>query len=817
MEDLIQDLRYGVRILSRRPIFTGVAVLSLVLGIGANTAIFSVLNALLWRMPAVADPDRLVVLYARDVRNPQVGRTPLSHPNWQDYHARNRSFSGILGHDRELELSVRTGPGPILARGQLVSGNYFDVLGVRAALGRTFLPAEDREPGTRPVAVVSHAFWKTYLGADPAAAGRTLTINGSGYTVIGVAPEGFRGASLDAQTQLWIPMAMNRQIRTIQDFNWYGNRRALFVTAIGRLKPGVTLEQARDDVGAITQQLEREHPDENKGRGIELVPLARATLDWQINRKNLLTSTRFLFAVTGLVLLIACANVSNLLLAQAAARRREIAIRLAQGASRGRLVRQLLAESGVLAVPGGTLGLLLGACILKAVPILLPNAPALASIELPLDGRVLAFTLGISLLTGLLFGLVPALQATRPELLPALRNHAEVEAAARGFGLRGALVAGQVALSLVSLVAAGLFLRSLGEMQRIDPGFAADRLAALSFDVSHQGWDQATGEQFFRDVRERAAALPGADAATLAQTRPFRRAFSRSVFLEEKDDERDRVLVQVNAVDPGYFSVLGLPLVRGRAFTEADREGAPRVVIVNETLAARLWPGQNPIGKRFHFFDNPPVEVVGVARDAKYQDPQEVRQPYIYEPLAQRYVCSVTLIVRAESDPASLLPAIQRELRAMAPTLPQGEAMAVPDLRDRTLWAQQAGVWLLALFGLLALLLATVGLYGVMSFAVAQRGREIGLRMALGAQQGDVLRLVLRQGLTLVATGLAVGLALAFAVTHFAAGLLFGVSPTDPAAFGTTSVLLALAAFAATLVPALRAVSVDPLVALRYE
>ncbi len=493
MEDLIRDLRYGVRILSRRPIFAGVAVLSLALGIGANTAIFSVLNALMWRMPQVADPGRLVTLYARDVRNPQVGRTPLSHPNWQDYRARSRSFSGILGYDREIELSVWTGPEPVLAMGQLVSGNYFDVLGVRAALGRTFLPVEDREPGTHCVTVVSHAFWKEHLGADPAAAGRTITINGSGYTVVGVAPEGFRGASLDAQAQLWIPMAMNRQIRTIPDFNWYGNRRGLFVTAIGRLKPGVTLEQARDDLGAITQQLEREYPDYNKGRGIEMVPLARATLGWQVDRQSLLTGTHFLLAVTGLVLLIACANVSNLLLAQAAARRREIAVRLSQGASRGRLVRQLLTESGLLAVLGGTLGLLLGACILKAVPTLLPNAPALAFIDLPMDGRVLAFTLGVSLLTGLLFGLVPALQGTRPEVLPALRNHAEAEAASRGFGLRGVLVAGQVALSLVSLVAAGLFLRSLGEMQRVDPGFAADRLAALSFERQPSGLEPGGG------------------------------------------------------------------------------------------------------------------------------------------------------------------------------------------------------------------------------------------------------------------------------------------------------------------------------------
>jgi predicted permease len=646
--------------------------------------------------------------------------------------------------------------------------------------------------------------------------GKPITINGSGYTVIGVAPASFTGLDLGGQPQLWIPMAMNRQIQPNPAFNWYETRRGLFLNARARLRPGVTLSEAQAEIATLAERLQREYPDDNKGRSIVLVPLAESLINPQA-RQGLVASTGLLMAVVGLVLLIACANVSNLLLAQAAARRREIAVRLSQGAVRSRLIRQLLTESLLLALLGGAVGLLVAKWVQGILPRLLPQVPV-QLLELSLDGRMLAFTLGIALLTGFLFGLVPALQASKADLVSALKNQAQTGTGKlRGFGLRGILVAGQVALSLVSLIAAGLFVRSLGEVQRIDPGFPAGQLAVLEFDVGLQGWDQSRGEQFYRDVRERIAAVPGVSGATLAQAGPFQGAFLRSVFLEGGDGTRDGNMVQVNTVAADYFPTVGVSIARGRAFTSADRQGAPGVVIVNQTMADTFWPGQDPIGKRFHFFGQEPVSVVGIARNIKYNFPGEDPQPYIYEPLAQRYVTNMTLVVRAERSPESVLAAVQKEIRVMAPTMPLVGVSTVPDLLDASLWAPRAGASLLALFGALALGLASVGLYGVMSFSVNQRSREIGVRMALGAQQRDVLRLVLRQGLTVVGAGLLAGLLLAFGVTRLIANMLFGVTPTDPLAFSVTSALLALVAFGATLIPALRATSVNPIIAIRTD
>jgi predicted permease len=815
MENLLQDLRYGIRILIKQPVFTTVAVLSLALGIGANTAIFSLVDALLWRSVAVEHPETLVSLYTKDEKNP--GFVPLSHLNWKDYREMSRSFSGMLGYTF-APVSVQIGDEPSLAFGVLASGNYFDLLGVRAALGRTFLPEEDGEPGAHPVVVVSHRFWKENLEGDPWAVGKTLTINGSGYTVIGVTPESFTGTDVGVAPQLWVPMAMNRQIQPNEAFNWFDERRGLMLNAIGRLRPGTTVRQAEAEIATIGQRLQHDYPVDNKGRTAQLLPLTQAALNPGV-RNAAAAGSGLLMAVVGLVLLIACANVSNLLLAQAAARRREIAVRLSQGAARGRLIRQLLTESLLLSLLGGAVGLVIANWVQVLLPKLVPRGGQFPlDLGLTLDLRVLAFTLGVSLLTGVIFGLVPALQASRADLVSALKNKDQSETGkVRGFGVRGALVAGQVALSLVSLIAAGLFVRSLGEMRRIDPGFPADRLAVVSFDVGLQGWDQSRGEQFYRDVRERIARLPGVQGVALAQAGPFQGSFLRSVFLEGEQSADNGVLMQVNTVTPELFATEGVRLLRGRAFTEADRQGAPGVVIVNQTMAERFWPGQDPIGKRFHFFGNDPVEVVGVARNVKYNTLGEDPQPYVYEPLAQRYVTNVTLVVRSEKAPETVLPAIRRELRQMAPTMPLVNVATVPERLNNSLGLMRTGASLLALFGILALGLASVGLYGVMSFSVTQRSREIGVRMALGAQQRDVLRLVLRQGLLVVGVGLLAGLVLAFGATRLVAGMLFGITPTDPMAFGVTSAILALVAFGATLVPALRAISISPILAIRYE
>ncbi|HEV3075427.1 MAG TPA: ABC transporter permease [Thermoanaerobaculia bacterium] len=819
MESLLADLRYAVRMLVKRPAFTLVAVLSLALGIGANTTIFSVVNALLLRSLPVADPGRLAAIYVRDAQNPAMLAAPLSHLNWKDYREQARSFSGILGYDWAPMSFAKGGAEATLVVGQLVSENYFDLLGIRAARGRIFRGEEATKPGAHPVAVVSHHFWRQQLGGDPGIVGRTITLNGSAFTVIGVAPESFTGTDTGVQPELWVPMAMNRQIKRDPELNWYENRRGLFVNTIGRLRPGVSLAAAQAEMTAIARRLEQEYLNDNKGRTVVLVPLPQAAVGPQV-RQVVVGASLVLLGVVGLVLLIACANVANLLLARATARRREIAIRLSQGARRGRLVRQLLTESLVLALLGGALGLVLMTWASHALLAFLPTLPFPITLTLDLgaDPRVLGFALAVTLATGLLFGLVPALQSSRPQLVAALKSQATTPPARGGMGLRGALVAGQVALSLMALIASGLFLRSLAAAQRIDTGYDSAHLVSVSFDVGLYGLDQGRGEQLFRAVREQVGTLPGIDAAALANAGPLQGSFSRSVFLEGRESaSTNGLLVEVNPVDPAFFRTVGVPLVAGRAFTDADRAGAQPVVIVNRTMAEKFWPNESPLGKRFHFHGKPPVVVVGVARDAKYNAVAEDPLPYVYQPLAQAYATGVTLVAHASRDPLAVLPSVLRQLRALAPGMPLVVNGTLAQQIDSSLWAPRFAASMLALFGALALVLATMGIYGVMSFSVAQRSRDIGVHMALGARRSVVLNMVLSQGMKLVAAGLVVGILLAYAFSRVAAGLLIGISPTDPVAFLATPPLLALVALASIYLPARKATDVDPTVVLRYE
>jgi predicted permease len=819
MDNLLADLRYAVRMLVKRPAFTLVAVLSLALGIGANTTIFSVVNALLLRTLPVADPGRLAAIYTRDAQNPAMLAAPLSHLNWKDYREQARSFSGILGFDWAPMSFAKGGAEATLVVGQLVSENYFDLLGIHAARGRIFTREEATKPGAHPVAVVSHHFWRQQLGGDPGVVGRTITLNGSSFTVIGVAPESFTGTDTGVQPELWVPMAMNRQIKRDAELNWYEQRRGLFVNTIGRLRPGVSLAGAQAEMTAIARRLEQEYLNDNKGRTIFLVPLPQAGVSPQA-RQVVVGASLVLLGVVGLVLLIACANVANLLLARATARRREIAIRLSQGARRGRLVRQLLTESLVLALLGGAFGLLLMTWASHALLAFLPTLPFPVTLTLDLgaDPRVLGFALAVTLATGLLFGLVPALQSSRPQLVAALKSQAGSMPARGGMGLRGALVAGQVALSLMALIASGLFLRSLAAAQRIETGYDAAHLLSVSFDVGLYGLDQGRGEQLFRAVREQVGALPGIDAAALANAGPLQGSFSRSVFLEGRENlGNNGLLVEVNPVDPAFFHTAGVPILAGRVFTDADRAGAQPVVIVNRTMAEKFWPNESPLGKRFHFHSKPPVVVVGVARDAKYNGVAEDPLPYVYQPLAQAYTTNVTLVAHASRDPLAVLPSILRQLRALAPGMPLVVNGTLAQQIDSSLWAPRFAASMLALFGALALILATMGIYGVMSFSVAQRTRDIGVHMALGARRAVVLNMVLSQGMKLVAAGLVAGILLAYAFSRLAAGLLIGISPTDPVAFLATPPLLALVALASIYLPARKATDVDPTVVLRYD
>jgi predicted permease len=812
MENLIQDVRYAARVMLKSPILSSLAILSLALGIGANTTIFSVTNALLLQTLPVQEPDRLLGLFTTDKKNP--GFNPVSHANWKDYRKQADLFEGILGYDW-TPMSLKTTGEAQRVFGQLVSGNYFELLGVKAALGRTFGPAEDEVLGRDPVVVLSHGFWTRHCGADPGMIGRTLTLNAATFTVVGVAPEAFTGLDVGVRPEVWVPMAMNRQVKT--GTNWYEERRGLFVFTVGRLRPGVTRAQAQAQLSAIAEHLEKDYPDDNRGRGITVVPIREA----QVNpnaRGGVVAATSLLMTVVSLVLLIACANVSNLLLGRALKRRREIAVRLAIGATRGRLVRQLLTESLALALPAAALGLLIAHWARGALLGLLPPFPLTLALHLDLDTRVFLFTLAVALASGVLFGLLPALQASRPDVVEALKDQDRAGSAAhRSFGARDFLVVGQVALSVIALVGAGLFLRSLEATARANPGFEASKLLTVSFDLDLQGYGEERGQAFLRQLEERLRALPGVASVSHAFAGPLSFTLERSVFLEG-GNENDRTLIAVNTVAPHYFETLGIPIVKGRALNEDDRAGAPKAVVINETMARKFWPDRDPLGQRFHFFgaNEPWALVVGVARDAKYAFLGEDPQAYIYEAHDQRYGGGRTLLVRTTTDPEPLLRPVEGELRQLDPDLPLVAPGTVGRTISDSLWAPRAGASLLGLFGLLALTLAAVGIYSVMSYSVAQRQREIGIRMALGARRSDVLRLVMSRGMAVVAVGLGLGLLLAFALSRLTSTLLVGVSPFDLVSFAGAAFILGSVALLANFLPTRRAASIDPTVALRY-
>jgi len=814
MDTLLQDIRDAIRVLRQSPGFIAVAVLSLGLGIGANTAIFSLIDTALFRPLPVYQPEHLISIFTTDRKNP--GNLPVSHQNYLDYRDHNQVFSGIAAFTFG-QMNLTTGDEAEQVIVQVVSGNYFSVLGLRAALGRTFLPEEDQTPGSHPVVVMSHGLWERRFGSDPAIVGKTVSLNRRSFTVVGVAPAGFTGTFVFGPADFWVPMMMHEVAQP--GFEWYDTRRGLFLFPFGRLKPRVTLQQARAAMTIQAKQLEQAYPHDNDGRGASLLPLVEARVNPN-GRGQLFAVAGLLMTVVGIVLLIACANLAGILLARAAGRRKEIAIRLALGASRGRVMRLLLTESFVLSLVGGIIGLVISSWTLTLLLTQGVRLPFLVALNPELDARVLGFALALSIVTGLLFGLAPALQASKPDVVPVLKDEMVVAGGRlRGLTLRKALVVFQVALSLVALIAAGLFLRSLRRAEAVDPGFEIDKVAMMSFDLGREGYTPERGQLFYQQAAERTASLPGASAAAIAQGPPFGGGFARSVFLEGQEaTSRNGTLVQVNIVGLRYFETMGIPLVRGRDFTEADRPDAPQVVVINQTMVDQFWKGEDPIGKRFTFFgDQQYTEVIGVVRDSKYNTLVEDPQPFIYEPLLQNYTPGATLHVRTVSAAATLIPTVRQAMRELDPHLTVFDARTLRGQVDRSLAPQRLNVWLLATFGLVALLLAAIGIYGVASYSVSQRTREIGIRMALGAGHGDVLRLVLQQGLVLVAIGILVGAGTALIVTRLLSGLLFGVTATDPMTFtGTALVLMAVAAIA-TYVPARRATLVDPLVALRYQ
>jgi predicted permease len=817
LETLLQDLRFGLRMLRKNPGFSLVAILTLALGIGANTAIFSVVDKVMVRRLPVSEPERLVRVVGRGEHD-----MSFSQPLYADYLNHSEALLGLVAYS-ETPLNLSDGTRAERAAGLIVSGNYFAVLGVTPALGRTFLPEEDRTWGTHPVAVVSYGLWQRRFGADPKLVGRTISLNGYRFTVVGVAPPEFTGVVRGAAPDVYVPLMMSREAAP-QWADGVAAREMSWLSLIGRLKPGVRREQAEAALSALAAQYAKIYP-KNTDSAVALEDGRKGETE---GVSELSTPLVLLMAAVGLVLLIACANVANLLLARAAGRRKEIAVRLAVGASRGRLVRQLLTESLLLSVIGGALGLLLAIWLANWLTAFSPPDSSFAESGLltQLDWRVLGFAAVLSLLTGVFFGLAPALQSSKPDLIPTLKDEmAGAGAGRRWLTLRNLLVAAQVALSCLVLVGAGLCVRSLRNLVAIDAGFEPAKVVVLATDLALSGYTEERGRQFYTELLERTKALPGVESASLARIVPLGNRGMR-IGLEVEGytpAPNESIEFDFNLVGPDYFRTMKMPLVRGREFTPQDEAKAKQVVIINEAVARTYWPGQDPIGKRLFLgsvsasqsADTP--EVIGVVKDSKYRSLTEQVNPTMFLPVWQHYRPDLALHVRTAGNAGATVEAVRTLAQSLDASLPIYNVRTLEEQKQRSLYAPRLAATLLGGFGLLALALAALGLYGVMSYAVAQRMREIGVRLALGAQSRDVFKLIARQGLTLAGVGLMLGIGSALALTRLMQTALYGVSPTDPLTFTGIALLLTFVASLACWIPARRATTVDPLTALRHE
>jgi predicted permease len=824
MDTFWQDIRHGLRVLLNSPGFSAVAVLSLALGIGANTTIFTVVNAILLHPLPVKDISQVVELDTIDTKT-KVGfanatKMGMSFPNFQDYQKQTEVFSG-LSCVVPTPLAWSGGAEPRQVNGQLVSANYFDMLGLQPAAGRFFLPDEDTKLNGNTVAVISHSFWVNKLGADPTIVGKSLTLNAMPYTVVGVGPKGFKGTfTFAGAEQIWIPSSMYPQVLAGLNKQFFNERRFLGIFSVGRLKPGIGPGPAEASLKTMASRLEAEYPKDNGGRSVALTSLADAAVGANQHDQVALAGT-MMMTVVGLVLLIACVNLANLLLARAAQREKEMGLRAALGASRHRLMRQMLTECILLSLLGGAAGLAIayaGRSILWSFrpPFIQQN-----DLDLSLDSHVLLFTLGISLLTGVLFGVAPALKASVPNLMETLKLGGR--GGSIGWGrnsLRSLLVVSEIALSLVALVGAGLFIRSMRDAQRIDPGFESKNLFMMAFDLGALHYEEGRAQEFFRAAVERANSTPGVKSATIASNFPLGGGFARTVFPEGEDETTGYrgTLTQLDDITPGFFDALQIPLLKGRVFNDSDRKGTTPVVVINETMAKHFWPNQEAVGKRFHFFGDAVLrEVVGVVGNTVINNIGEEPVPLAYLSITQDYSPAVTLQVRTTGSPEAPIGGVRAQIQSLDPNLAITNVQTISEIMDQGLWAARMGAALLTLFGGLALVLAALGVYGVLSYSVNQQTREIGIRMAMGAERSHVLRLVVGQGLRLAGVGVLVGFVVALAVMRQLSGLLFGVSAYDPVTFGAVAVLLVLVALLACYIPAHRATRVDPLVALRHE
>jgi len=822
---LWQDVRFALRILIKNPGFSVIAILSLALGIGANTTIFTVVNAILLNPLPVKQISRVVQVDTVDTKTrvtaANVTKLGMSYPNFQDYAREGKLFSGLSCVVGPLPLTWSGGAEPKQIFGQMVSANYFAVLGLRPFAGRFFLPDEDTKPGGNNLVVLSYSLWVNKFGSDPSVVNKVVTLNATSYSVIGVAPRGFKGAfTFGNAEQVWLPVSMYPQVLAGFFKDNFNDRRFLTTAVIGRIKDGVSLNEAEASLKTIASNLEREFPKDNASRSVALTPLAEAAVGVN-NRDQFVLAGGLMMAIVGLVLLIACANLANLLLAQSASRQKEIGLRAALGASQIRMARQLLTESMVLAMLSGVVGLAIayaGRAVLWSFrpPFILDG-----DVDLRFDSHVLVFTLGVALVTAVIIGLAPSIKVARPNLIEALK------VGGRGGTVgwtrspfRSLLVVTEVALALVALVGAGLFVRSMQSAQRIDPGFESKKLFVFAFDLGALHYEEGRAQQYFRAAMDRARSVPGVDSATIASNFPLGGGLGRTVFPEGQDEASGYrgTLTQLNDVAPNFFQTLRIPLVGGREFTDADRKDTRQVAIINEAMANQFWPNQNAIGKRFHFFGETQLrEVVGVVRNTVVNNIGEEAQPLAYLPLTQDFAPAATMQVRTSGRPESTIAAVRGQVQSLDTNLALTNLNTIEELIDQGLWAPRVGAALLAVFGGLALLLAIIGVYGVLSYSVSQQTREIGIRMAMGARTASVLSLIIGQGMRLAVVGLMLGLLIAFATMRVLSSLLFGVSAHDPVTFAGVSLILATAAILGCYIPARRAAKVNPITALRYE
>jgi predicted permease len=827
IESLLADIRFAVRWLRKSPGFTLVAVASLAIGIGFNTALFAIVDAVLFKPLPVAAPERLADVFTSD----STGTFEFSTSSYLDYRdldAHNGVFDGMAGYSpmfAALNLDSRSR----LAMGEIVTGNYFQVFGVGASLGRTILPSDDAPDAPR-VVMVSHRYWARELGSAPDVVGRSLRIRGAAYTIVGVAPAAFNGMVPILSPEMWIPVSASLDVEPVGIHDTIPSPtgttrldhradRWLFIR--GRLKPGTTIEQARANLSLLASRLAADNPLTNKDRRVALKPTSDVHFHPSLD-PVVVPIAAGLMAVVGLVLLIACANVASMLLARASGRHKEIGIRLALGASRGRLMRQLVTEAAVLSLLGAACGSLLAWWITSIVASLSLPLPIPLAFDLRIDGRVLAFTLGATLLAALFAGLAPALQATKPDLIADLRG--EVTASHTGgrrWTLRDALVAGQMAITALLLVVAALLTRSFIVAQHTNAGFAVDRLAILSTDTAMLQYSPEQSRQFYDQAIAKVSAIPGVESAALATRVPMQLNANRwEIWIPGRHQPGDHGdTVEVTMVSPEYFKTMGVAVVEGRVFTDGDRPDTPWVAIVNETLARRVWPGQSAIGKMFRTRggDGPPFQIVGVSADHKVLTLSEPPTPFLQIPRNQRPSSFSAIVGRTRGDAKALLRDMRRELLALDPNIVFVENQTMEMEVDATLFPMRASAWLVSGVGLVAMLLAAIGLYGVIAYSVARRTREIGIRIALGARPGVVVGLVMRQGLLVASTGLMAGCALAAVAARMMRGLLYGVTGADPLAWLAAATLLLVVSALANLIPAWRASRVDPSEALRIE